>query len=43
MERETTEDYLAKLNIEGDREVWLGNPPKIKHIFSNVVKNNWRY
>jgi len=29
MENETKEDYLARLNIEGQRKVWLGNHPKI--------------
>ena len=29
MENETVEDYLARLNIEGERKVWLGNHVKI--------------
>jgi SAM-dependent methyltransferase len=37
-ENETTEDYIAKLNIEGERNVWLGNRPKIKYIFAKSKK-----
>lgn len=34
MENGTAEDYLAKLNIEGGRKVWLGNYPKIEYAFA---------
>ncbi len=40
MERETTEDYLAKLNIEGERKVWLGNHPKIEYAFKSLLNTN---
>lgn len=31
---ETLEDYLARLNIEGGRKVWLENHPKIQYVFT---------
>lgn len=38
MKNETLEDYLAKLNLEGGRKVWLGNHPKIEYIFARSKK-----
>lgn len=35
---ETLDDYLARLNIEGGRKVWLGNQPKIKYVFNKSKK-----
>ena len=31
---ETIDDYLARLNLEEGRGVWLGNRPKIKYVFN---------
>ncbi len=35
---ERIDDYLAKLNIEGERKVWLGNHPKIEYVFNQSKK-----
>lgn len=32
------DDYLARLNIEGEREVWLRNHPKIEYAFAKSKK-----
>lgn len=38
MENEKTEDYLARLNVAGERKVWLGNHPKIEYVFAKSRK-----
>jgi len=35
---ENTEDYLARLNLEGERKTWLKNQPKIEHVFTQSKK-----
>ena len=32
------DDYLARLNIEGGRKVWLGNHPRIEYVFTQSRK-----
>lgn len=34
---ESMEDYLARLNLEGNREVWKGNHPKIDFILDKAI------
>ena len=38
MKGEMVDDYVARLNIEGERKVWLGNHPKIKYVFTQSKK-----
>jgi len=37
MEDEAAADYHARLNIEGERKVWLGNRPKIEKVRILVI------